>query len=109
MKLHPWLILVLGGCVTGQASVPPPPDATPTDESRRAPGTCPEACHALELMACPEGKPTPAGRSCADVCQVAAVFPDPQASDSFKKQLGCIARAKTLDAMHGCGVQCGTP
>ncbi len=104
MKLHLGLIfaVVLGGCVTGPAPITPPPDAT--DAMPRP--SCHAACSELAAMACPEGRPTPAGRSCEDVCGAVASF---EGAEDFKRQLVCIARANTLDAMHTCGVKCGMP
>jgi hypothetical protein len=59
---------------------------------------CESACKILEHYECPEAQPSPGGKSCVQVCEVAS---------KYGTQAECVVRASdSLDAIRTCGVEC---
>ncbi len=57
---------------------------------------CEQACGALRDAGCPEGKPTPKGASCEEVCVNAGLM----------LPVACVSRAKSENDIQACGVTC---
>ncbi len=64
------------------------------------PSPCERACAALAAVGCREGSPTPAGHSCAEVCQSTESIP------GLDLPTACLAKAKTKSEAKACGVVC---
>lgn len=88
---------------------PPQPDAdaappmSPPDAA--APvltgSQCAQFCAVLDWLGCPEGRPTPKGEPCSDVCDAVTSFPNlklPTAQIIKCRDIACVQRA---------GVKCG--
>jgi hypothetical protein len=58
---------------------------------------CTNACKVLEYFKCPEAQPSPKGKSCEQVCEVAS---------RYGMQAECVVKAETIDAVRACGVEC---
>lgn len=56
--------LTLGGCP------PPPPLPPPAPDAGRPGATCQDVCMRWQSLGCEEGKPTPAGVTCVEVCGI---------------------------------------
>lgn len=62
---------------------------------------CPAQCAQLEVLACPEAKPTPRGVTCSESCQVLlnrAVW--------TPTDVACVRAARTQDEVRKCRVRC---
>lgn len=65
------------------------------------PDVCSKACSKMSELGCPEGMPADAGKSCYTLCM------DTQASKKFDLKPECIAVAKSVAEVRGCGtVRC---
>lgn len=86
-------LLVLTQCGPGPAVIVVP-------SARPEPGTpadCARACAHLRSLGCEEGKPTPGGASCEQVCD------NVQQSGATALDLGCVVDAGTCARANGCG------
>ena len=70
-----------------------PPDL---DAAPRFPA-CTAACLALAKLGCPEAAGSPGGQSCYAVCAHA------EETHKFDFKRGCLAAAKTVEAVRACG------
>lgn len=58
---------------------------------------CKNACAVLTFFKCPEAQPSPKGKSCEQVCEVAS---------KYGTQAECVVRAESLEAVRACAVEC---
>ena len=65
----------------------------------RSLATCASACARLATLSCPEGRPTPSGASCLEVCLAAR-------ASRIALPIACVSRAKDVAAVRTCGVRC---
>jgi len=87
-------ILVAFGCHSNPTSHEP--------HSIGGPADCEPACAKLRQFGCPEATPTKVGESCEHLC-VRLVD-----ADMLGAGPDCIAAAKSVEALHDCGVDCRT-
>lgn len=58
---------------------------------------CVNACKVLLHFDCPEAQPSPGGKTCEQVCEVAS---------RYGTQAECVVSAESLGAIRNCGVEC---
>lgn len=78
------ILLALPRCHTGPVLLPFDPP-------------CESACKILTHYECPEAAPSPKGKTCLEVCEVAS---------KYGTQAECVVRSESLDAIRKCGVEC---
>lgn len=83
--------------LAGLAGCPPKPPTPPTPPERDAgAATCSDACTHLAALGCKEGKPTPEGSTCAEVCE------NVQSSGVISWNLGCRTHIESCAQVDDC-------
>lgn len=101
------VLLVAALAATCNPVPPSPPEPGPADAAPTPPADaaaceddCCRACAVLARFSCPEGLPTAKGETCADVVRRT------EATGVVHLPADCVAHAKSLADVIGCGVRC---
>lgn len=83
------LLALIVGCqpTPGPSPPEPPPPHVPS---------CARACARLAELGCKEGKPTPKGATCQEVCE------HTEASGYLSLNPGCVERITSCDQVNSC-------
>lgn len=100
-----WAAMALCVCVATACALllatncTPAPVVLPPKERPEAgtPADCDAACGRLRALDCEEGKSTPGGGTCEDVCL------NVQQSEATALDLACVVRAGSCSAANACG------
>ena len=100
MKVALALYAVLAAASCREPPAPPPlTEFIDAGGAYRALATCASACGRLAAFGCPEGRPTPAGASCTEVCSAAR-------QSRVDLPIACVTRATDIAGVRACGVRC---
>ena len=96
MKPSPWYALVLVWTVMACWRIAAPATLPAGDAGNPAAGAAVVCAH-LRTLQCPEGQPSPKGKTCEQLVTELPYFLPTQ----------CVADATDVDDVRSCGVRCG--
>lgn len=88
MRRFAFIVLALAGCLPEPVN----PDA---EEPNYVGEDCPAYCSNMQRLGCEEGKPTPNGASCLEVCKNSLTGPVPF-------NTACASKAVSCEESEGC-------
>jgi hypothetical protein len=92
----PLAFLVCASCLLGGTCKHDVTDVRPKPTDAGSPSECSAACKHLRELGCEEGKPTPAGASCEDVCN------NVERSGTVTLHPACVIHIKHCNEIQSC-------